>query len=56
MDAQAKEISDGTGDLSLLRYTPDFVINLFVINELYLIRGVVNDGIVDHHSLKILHS
>ena len=28
--------SDGTGDLSLLRYKPDFVISLFVINELYL--------------------
>jgi hypothetical protein len=27
--------SDGTGDLSLLRYKPDFVISLFVINELY---------------------
>ena len=27
----------GTGDLSLLRYKPDFVINLFVINELYCI-------------------
>jgi hypothetical protein len=27
--------SDGTGDLSLLRYKPDFVTSLFVINELY---------------------
>ena len=26
--------SDGTGDLSLLRYKPDFVTSLFVINEL----------------------
>jgi hypothetical protein len=25
------------GDLSLLRYKPDFVINLFVIKELYCI-------------------
>jgi hypothetical protein len=30
-------VSDGTGDLSLLRYKPDFVINLFDINELYCI-------------------
>ena len=29
--------SDGTGDLSLLRYKPDFVTGLFVINELYCI-------------------
>ena len=29
--------SDGTGDLSLLRYKPDFVTSLFVINELYCI-------------------
>jgi hypothetical protein len=29
--------SDGTGDLSLLRYKPDFVISLFFINELYCI-------------------
>jgi hypothetical protein len=27
--------SDGTGDLSLLRYKPDFVTSLFFINELY---------------------
>jgi hypothetical protein len=27
--------SDGTGDLSLLRYKPDFVTSLFIINELY---------------------
>ena len=27
--------SDGTEDLSLLRYKPDFVTSLFVINELY---------------------
>ena len=27
--------SDWTVDLSLLRYKPDFVTNLFVINELY---------------------
>ena len=30
--------SDGTGDLSLLRYKPDFVVSLFVINELYCIK------------------
>ena len=29
--------SDGTGDLSLLRYKPDFVTSMFVINELYCI-------------------
>jgi hypothetical protein len=27
--------SDGTGDLSLLRYKPDFTTSLFVINKLY---------------------
>jgi hypothetical protein len=27
----------GTGDLSLLRYKPDFVTSLFIINELYCI-------------------
>jgi hypothetical protein len=29
--------SDGTGDLSLLRYKPDFITSLFAINELYCI-------------------
>ena len=29
--------SDGTGDLSLLRYKPDFVTSLFAISELYCI-------------------
>ena len=29
--------SDEPGDLSLLRYKPDFVTSLFVINELYCI-------------------
>ena len=29
--------SDGTGDLSLLRYKPDFITSLFLINELYCI-------------------
>jgi hypothetical protein len=29
--------SNGTGDLSLLRYKPDFVTSLFAINELYCI-------------------
>jgi hypothetical protein len=32
------EQKNGTGDLSLLRYKPDFVISLFVINELYCIK------------------
>jgi hypothetical protein len=30
--------SDWTGNLSLLRYMPDFVTNLFAINELYIYK------------------
>ena len=36
--------SDGTGDLSLLRYKPDFVTSLFVIDELYCTL-IFNDGL-----------
>jgi hypothetical protein len=40
--------SDGTMDLSLLRYKPDFVTSLFVISELYCIL-LPHFGQIGHH-------
>jgi hypothetical protein len=51
--------SDGTGDLSLLRYKPDFVTSLFVlndstvlVNEIYFIYNEI-EKILSQNSSKI---
>ena len=47
--------SDWTGDLSLLRYKPDFVTSLFVINELYCMTFSISTCILSwdlHISLR----
>ena len=43
--------SDGTGDLSLLRYKPDFVTSLFVINKLYFTSFLLETTNMFKHKL-----